>query len=356
MLNDKTILITGGTGYLGRHLAAYLLEHAKPRKLIIFSRDPHKQEWLRARLKSPRLRFFIGNVRDPDRLRLAMQGVDWVVHTAAIKTLSVCEYNPSEAVLTNVDGTRNVCDACYYERARMILISTDKAVEPINLYGMTKAVAESMTLHYNVYRPLYSVVRYGNVMGSTGSVLEKFQAQKKTDPFPITDLRMSRFWFSVGDAIRLILQTANEAPGTIIVGKAPSFRVRDLAKAIYVRARLREVGIHPGEKLHETLVGAHERAYDYGRFFKIVPPVPWNESVAYDTAKGKRFTGAYRSDENLLLKQDEIRKAIDENTLRAALPSDSDGPPGSGAGPTVSVPDPRPVGEVPGGSPVPLPE
>jgi UDP-N-acetylglucosamine 4,6-dehydratase/5-epimerase len=341
----KNVLITGGTGYLGRHLAAYLLEHQQPNKVVIFSRDPHKQEWLRQILRSSKMRFFIGNVRDQRRLRMAMEGIDWVIHTAAIKTLSVCEYNPSEAVETNVTGTQNVCEACYYAQARMLMISTDKAVEPTNLYGMTKATAEALTLHSNVYRPLYSVVRYGNVMGSTGSVLEKFRALDKV--FPITDMAMTRFWFSIRDAIELIVQATNEPPGMTIVGKAPSFQVPDLAKAINEKAKLEVIGAHPGEKLHETLVADHEDAFDFGKFVKIIPHNPWNESIAYEVAKGKPF-GRYRSDDNQMLSIQEIkRKLDDEDSLRSPFPDNEGRPAGSGEGPPVPVPDPGPDSEDP---------
>lgn len=349
-LEGATVLITGGTGYLGRHLAAHLLEFEKPEKVIIFSRDPHKQQWLNRILPSPRMRYFIGDVRDPDRLKLAMNGVDWVIHTAAIKILDVCEYNPSEAVATNVHGTQCVLDACLQAKARMILISTDKAVEPINLYGKTKGAAEALTLHYNVYRPLFSAVRYGNVMGSTGSVLEKFRAMPKTAEFPITNPEMTRFWFSIEDAISLIRRATKAPPGILFVGKAPSFRIKDLPRAIYQRAKIKVIGAHPREKIHETLISEHEESWDFTTHYRIIPDEDL-PGVMDETPKATRFHGSYVSNDNIFLNQSDMRRRIDETALHKTLSGDEGRPPGSGEGPAVTVPDARADSEKAGSRP-----
>lgn len=256
---NKTILITGGTGSMGTAFAKYLKDKP-PKKLIIFSRDWLKQKNLKDELgELPWVRFFIGDIRDKDRLIRAFKDVDIVIHAAAIKDLESCEYNPSEAMLTNVQGTQNVVDACIKQKVnKCLLISTDKAVNPINTYGKTKALAESLWINANKYAASddirFSVCRYGNVVGSAGSIVpvwEKLIAQGATE-LPITDERMTRFWFKMKDVMKFVENSIeNMQGGEIYTPKLPSIRITDLAKAYGMPYKV--IGIRPGEKLHEEM-------------------------------------------------------------------------------------------------------
>jgi UDP-N-acetylglucosamine 4,6-dehydratase len=264
-LAGQQILLTGGTGSFGKALVRRLLRSEDHLTIRIYSRDELKQvEMAREFEDDPRLRFLVGDVRDGNRLRRAMQGADVVVHAAAMKQVPVCEYNPAEAVKTNVDGAQNVIDAAIDAGVpRTVALSTDKAVNPVNLYGATKLCAEKLFVHGNIYdgsrRSRFACVRYGNVMGSRGSVIPLFRKQAPTGTVTITDRRMTRFWISLDQAVDLVLHALEEMEGgEIFIPKIPSMRITDLARAVAPEARWKEVGIRPGEKLHEILLTAEE--------------------------------------------------------------------------------------------------
>lgn len=287
MLNDKTILITGGTGSFGNAFTKYVLEHYKPKKIIIYSRDEYKQFIMSNRFKEHKdvLRFFIGDVRDKERLYRAFEGVDYVVHAAALKQVPACEYNPMEAVKTNINGAMNIVDAaldCGVKR--VVALSTDKAVNPINLYGGTKLVSDKLFVSANAYAGEkdvnFSVVRYGNVAGSRGSVIPFFRnivAQGGT-ALPITDYRMTRFWISLDEGVQLVIKALTEAKGgETFISKIPSFKITDLAQAILPGCEMPEVGIREGEKLHEVMVTREDSmlTYEYEKHFIVYPHFDW---------------------------------------------------------------------------------
>ncbi|MCJ7824223.1 MAG: UDP-N-acetylglucosamine 4,6-dehydratase (inverting), partial [Anaerolineales bacterium] len=259
--NEKVVLITGGTGSFGRKFIKVMLEDYKPAKLIVFSRDELKQYEMRAAgFDDPNLRYFIGDVRDLLRLRRAMQGVDIVVHAAALKQVPACEYNPIEAIMTNIIGGRNVVEAALDTGVEKVMaLSTDKAVNPINLYGATKLAAEKLFVQSNAYAggtgTRFSCVRYGNVVGSRGSVVPVFVNQRSKGRITITDERMTRFWLSLEEGVRFTIRCIEQMEGgEVFVPKIPSMRVVDLAKAIAPDAEIEVIGIRPGEKLHEVLI------------------------------------------------------------------------------------------------------
>lgn len=274
MLNGKTILITGGTGSFGKEFTEKILTEYKPRKVIIYSRDEYKQYMMGKRFAAyaDQMRFFLGDIRDRDRLYRAFDGVDYVVHAAALKQVPALEYNPTEAVKTNVIGADNIVDAAIDRGIeKVIALSTDKAVNPINLYGATKLVAEKIFIAANAYsggKVKFSAVRYGNVIGSRGSVIPLFMSFKREGikEFPITDERMTRFWITMEQAVDLVIKAIKEANGgEVFVPKIPSMRITDLAKAIEPNCTFRYTQIRPGEKLHESLI-----SYDEARKVKIV--------------------------------------------------------------------------------------
>lgn len=287
MLNGKTILITGGTGSFGNAFTKYVLEHYKPKKIIIYSRDEYKQFIMSNRFKEHKdvLRFFIGDVRDKERLYRAFEGVDYVVHAAALKQVPACEYNPIEAIKTNINGAMNIIDAaldCGVKR--VVALSTDKAVNPINLYGGTKLVSDKLFVSANAYAGAkdvnFSVVRYGNVAGSRGSVIPFFRnivAQGGTE-LPITDYRMTRFWISLDEGVQLVIKALTEAKGgETFISKIPSFKITDLAQAILPGCEMPEVGIREGEKLHEVMVTREDSmlTYEYDKHFIVYPHFDW---------------------------------------------------------------------------------
>lgn len=262
---EQTILITGGTGSFGRKIVEIMLAEYNPAKVIVFSRDELKQHEMRvAGFDHPNLRYFIGDVRDIDRLRRALTGVDVVVHAAALKQVVVCEYNPLEAIKTNILGTSNVVEAALDTGVKKVMaLSTDKAVNPINLYGATKLAAEKLTIQSNAYAggrsTRYSCVRYGNVVGSRGSVVLVFLNQRENGVLTITDERMTRFWISLDQGVRFVIRCIEQMHGgEVFVPKLPSTTIVDLAKAIAPEAELDVVGIRPGEKLHEVLISEDE--------------------------------------------------------------------------------------------------
>lgn len=287
MLNDKTILITGGTGSFGGAFTRYILEHYSPKKIIIYSRDEYKQFLMIENFKKYRniLRFFIGDVRDRDRLYRAFAGVDYVIHAAALKQVPACEYNPIEAVKTNINGAMNIIEAaldCGVKK--VVALSTDKAVNPINLYGGTKLVSDKLFVSANAYAGKkdvsFSVVRYGNVAGSRGSVIPFFRniASRGETELPITDYRMTRFWISLEQGVELVIKALEETKGgETFISKIPSFKVTDLAQAILPGCSMPEVGIREGEKLHEIMVTREDSAntYEYEKHFIIYPHMEW---------------------------------------------------------------------------------
>ncbi len=289
MLNQKTILITGGTGSFGNAFTEYVLTHFNPKKIIIYSRDEFKQFQMAEKFKNQKgkLRYFIGDVRDRDRLFRALDGVDYVIHAAALKQVPACEYNPMEAVRTNINGAMNLADAalnCGVKR--VVALSTDKAVNPINLYGGTKLVSDKLFLAANAYAGekdvRFSIVRYGNVAGSRGSVIPFFKniLDQGGDVLPITDYRMTRFWISLDEGVQLVIKALEEARGgETFISKIPSFRVTDLAEAMAPACKMKEVGIREGEKLHEIMVTREDSVmtYEYEKHYIIYPHYNWWE-------------------------------------------------------------------------------
>jgi len=262
---EKIVLITGGTGSFGKKFTKILLEEKLPKKIIIFSRDELKQHEMQMHgFDHPTLRYFIGDVRDRERLLRAMHGVDIVVHAAALKQVPACEYNPMEAIKTNIMGTANVLEAALDAGVKKVMtISTDKAVSPANLYGATKLAAEKLTIQSNAYTAgsatRYSCVRYGNVIGSRGSVVPLFLKQRASGMVTITDDRMTRFWLSLEQGVRFVMNCIEQMEGgEVFVPKIPSTKVTDLALAIAPAAKLNIIGIRPGEKLHENLISIDE--------------------------------------------------------------------------------------------------
>lgn len=289
MLNQKTILITGGTGSFGNAFTEYVLTHFNPKKIIIYSRDEFKQFQMAEKFKNQKgkLRYFIGDVRDRDRLFRALDDVDYVIHAAALKQVPACEYNPMEAVRTNINGAMNLVDAalnCGVKR--VVALSTDKAVNPINLYGGTKLVSDKLFLAANAYAGekdvRFSIVRYGNVAGSRGSVIPFFKniLDQGGDVLPITDYRMTRFWISLDEGVQLVIKALEEARGgETFISKIPSFRITDLAEAMAPACKIKEVGIREGEKLHEIMVTREDSAmtYEYEKHYIIYPHYNWWE-------------------------------------------------------------------------------
>lgn len=263
MLNGKSILITGGTGSFGKKMAQIILENYTPKKLIIFSRDELKQFEMSQRWstrKYPCLRYFLGSVRDKDRLIHAFRGVDYVIHAAALKQVPAAEYNPTEFIKTNIIGAMNVIDATLFNNVqKVIALSTDKACNPVNLYGATKLCSDKLFIAANAYsgrNSIFTVVRYGNVLGSRGSVVPFFKERAATGVLPITDPHMTRFWITLDQAVHFVLKVLEIAKGEeIFVPKIPSMKITDLAKAIAPNCTHTIIGIRPGEKIHEVLIG-----------------------------------------------------------------------------------------------------
>jgi len=287
MLNEKTVLVTGGTGSFGHKFIRMSLDKFKPKKIIIFSRDEMKQ-WEMAKLfkNDNRLRFFIGDVRDKDRLYRALDGVDILVHAAATKIVPTAEYNPFECVKTNILGAMNVIDACIDKKvSRVVALSTDKASSPVNLYGATKLASDKLFVAGNAYSgehdTCFSVVRYGNVMGSRGSVIPFFQSLKEGDKVPITDPRMTRFMISLEQGVELVWKALEDMiGGEIYVKKIPSMNIIDLAKTVVPSLDHEIIGIREGEKLHEQMIGDEDSVstFEYSKHYKILPVINgWNK-------------------------------------------------------------------------------
>ena len=307
ILDDSSILITGGTGSLGKELISQLLASTSARRIAVFSRDELKQLQLRTHFEdNPRLRWFIGDIRDVNRLKRALHGVDYVIHTAALKQVDTGEYNPMEFIKTNVLGSQNVIEASIDAGVKKIVaLSTDKASSPINLYGATKLTADKLFIAANNYSKAYgtsfSVVRYGNVMGSRGSVIPFFQKlAREGEPLPLTDLRMTRFWISIKDAVEFVMESFELMEGgELYVPRIPSMKLIDLAHAIDQNSIIKKIGIRPGEKLHEEMISADDsrRTLLMNDRFVVMPLVAeWGYTPPDGTLmeEGK----AYRSDTN----------------------------------------------------------
>ena len=304
MLNNKTVLITGGTGSFGQKFIEIVLKKFKPKKLIIFSRDEYKQFLMRKKFSSPYLRYFLGDVRDAGRLHRAFHGVDIVVHAAALKQVPPLEYNPFEAVKTNVLGAENIINVAIDNGVKSILaLSSDKAVNPINLYGATKLCADKLFVAGNAYsgdiKTKFSVVRYGNVFNSRGSVVPFFKEQKAKGVLTITDDRMTRFWISLEEGANFVLKCLNIMQGgEIFIPKIPSMRIVDLAKAVAPGCRHKIIGIRPGEKLHEVLVPEDESHNTVESKDMYVILTPFQSIKKYDSFKKVDNGFRYSSNNN----------------------------------------------------------
>jgi UDP-N-acetylglucosamine 4,6-dehydratase/5-epimerase len=322
MLNGKTILITGGTGSFGKKFTQIVLKKYQPKKLIIFSRDELKQhEMLTGGFDDPRLRYFIGDVRDVDRLRRAMHDVDIVIHAAALKQVPACEYNPIEAIMTNIMGAKNIIDAAIDTGVKQVMaLSTDKAVNPVNLYGATKLAAEKLFIQSNAYSAStgtrFSCVRYGNVVGSRGSVIPLFKKQRDSGKITITDSRMTRFWITLEQGVELVLNGIERMHGgEVFIPKISSMNIMDLAKAIAPDCDIDTIGIRSGEKLHEMLISADEarESIDLDDMYVILPAHPWWSSNNWSGSKKLAEDFSYTSDANeSWLTIDDLKKMANE--------------------------------------------
>lgn len=329
MLNNKIILITGGTGSFGKKFTKTVLEkYPDVKKIIIFSRDEYKQFVMQnmSEFKShaEKLRFFIGDVRDKERLYRAFEGVDVVVHAAALKQVPACEYNPFEAIKTNVSGAQNVIDAAIDKKVkRVVALSTDKACAPINLYGATKLCSDKLFIAGNCYcgsqETKFAVVRYGNVAGSRGSVIPFFQklVNEGAKELPITDIRMTRFWLKLEQAVEMVLEAIkNMQGGELYVKKIPSMRMSDLAMAVAPNLKIKEIGIRPGEKIHEQMITREDarNTIDMGEYYIILPEINIEHiNYKYPNAKPVSDDFEYHSGNNdRWLSVEDMRKLIGE--------------------------------------------
>lgn len=305
-LKNKTILVTGGTGSFGKLFVKTVLAASAVRKVIVFSRDELKQFEMQKEIKDPRVRFFIGDVRDAERLHRAFHGVDFVVHAAALKQVPACEYNPIEAIKTNVIGAQNIINAAIDNSVkRVIALSTDKAANPVNLYGATKLCSDKLFIAGNAYsgdvNTHFAVVRYGNVMGSRGSVIPVFLEQKKTGTLTITDKRMTRFWITLEKGVQFVLDSLEMMKGgELFIPKIPSMSLMDLAESIAPGCKHKVTGIRPGEKLHETLLPQDESLYalEYKDKFIVEPDLAYIQKPRHANGKRVKEFTEYSSNTN----------------------------------------------------------
>ena len=312
VIDNKTILVTGGTGSFGHCFTEYILKNYNPKKIIIYSRDEFKQFTMANekiyRDHADKMRCFIGDVRDEARLVRACENVDYIVHAAALKQVPACEYNPDEAIKTNINGAQNVINAALKTGVkRVVALSTDKAVDPVNLYGATKMVSDKLFIAANAYAGSkdinFSIVRYGNVAGSRGSIIPFFRSLivKGEKELPITDYRMTRFWISLPEGVELVLKALAEAKGgETFISKIPSFNIKDLAEAMCPGIATKEVGIRPGEKLDEVMVTKEDapNTYEYDKHFIVYPQVSFAHEIV-PAEGGKRVPdGFYYSSGN----------------------------------------------------------
>lgn len=319
-LKDKTVLVTGGTGSFGKKFVLKALTLGV-KKIIVFSRDELKQYEMKQEFKDERIRFFIGDVRDKERLYRAFDGVDIVIHAAAMKHVDACEYNPFEAVKTNIHGAQNIIDAAIDKGVeKVIALSTDKACSPINLYGATKLASDKLFIAANAYvggkHTKFSVVRYGNVVGSRGSVVPFFKKMRETGVLPVTDERMTRFWITLEHGVQFVIDNLSRMHGgELFVPKIPSMKVTDLAKAIGPECEIRIVGIRPGEKLHEAMITEDDARHtiEFDDYYVIQPEFNW-WSVDYGNgSKPLPEVFHYVSNENTKwLSVEELRELVKE--------------------------------------------
>lgn len=322
ILKDKVILVTGGTGSFGQKFTEMVLQEHNPRVIRVYSRGELLQQEMRQRFNNDeRLRFFIGDVRDRERLYRAMNEVDIVIHAAALKQVPTCEYNPIEAIRTNIDGAANVIDAAIDNGVEKVInVSTDKAVEPINLYGATKLVAEKLFIQGNAYaggrKTRFSCVRYGNVVGSRGSVVPLFLEQKKNGEITITDERMTRFWITLEQGVRFVIDCVSRMRGgEVFIPKIPSMKIADLADVVAPQAERRIIGIRPGEKTNESLITKEEamRAREFNDYFVIEPEFSFWKPDSLQGGKPLPDAFSYTSDNNdRWLTKDELTGMIKE--------------------------------------------
>ena len=321
-LNNASILVTGGTGSFGRAFIQYVLQNFKPRKAIIFSRDEMKQwEMAKRYEEDDRVRFFIGDVRDKDRLWRALSEIDYVVHAAALKIVPKAEYDPFECIRTNINGAMNLIDIAIDRGVkRVVALSTDKACSPTNLYGATKLISDKVFISSNSYsansNTRFSIVRYGNVMGSRGSVIPLFLKRSDTNVFPITDERMTRFMITLEEGVKMVWHAFNDMyGGEIYVKKIPSVKITDIAKAINSKAKFKIIGVRPGEKIHEQMISSEESDYtfEYKDYFKILPSINnWHRDLRR-IKKGKKVKNGFSyssSNNGHWLNVDELKKWI----------------------------------------------
>ncbi|MFL0505709.1 UDP-N-acetylglucosamine 4,6-dehydratase (inverting) [Ureibacillus sp. 179-F W5.1 NHS] len=305
ILGNKTVLVTGGTGSFGKKFIKKALEE-NVKKVIVFSRDELKQYEMKQEFKDERIRFFIGDVRDKDRLNRAFDGVDIVIHAAAMKHVDACEYNPFEAIKTNIHGAQNIIEAAIDRGVeKVIALSTDKACSPVNLYGATKLASDKLFVAANSYvgdkKTRFAVVRYGNVVGSRGSVVPFFKKIRHTGVIPITDERMTRFWITLDQGVQFVLDNLERMQGgEIFIPKIPSMKVTDLAKAIAPECEIEIIGIRPGEKLHEAMIMEDDARHtvEFDDYYVIQPEFTWWKKEKH--LEGKKLSDgfAYTSDSN----------------------------------------------------------
>ncbi|WXR62338.1 UDP-N-acetylglucosamine 4,6-dehydratase (inverting) [Peptostreptococcaceae bacterium AGR-M142] len=327
MLDNKSILITGGTGSFGKKFIEKILKEYNPKRIIIYSRDEYKQMLVKQKFSeySEKLRFFIGDVRDKDRLYRAFDGVDYVIHAAAMKQVPACEYNPFEAIKTNIHGAQNIIDAAIDRGVKKVVaLSTDKAVNPINLYGGTKLVSDKLFISANAYvgekDTVFSVVRYGNVAGSRGSVIPFFKRliEEGKKELPITDFRMTRFWITLEEGVNLVFKALEESKGgETYISKIPSFKITDLAEVMLDGCKLKEVGIREGEKIHEVMVTKDDsrHTYEYEKHYIIYPHFSWWNKKDYFTEGGVLIEDGfeYNSGNNKeWLEKGQLKKELEE--------------------------------------------
>mgnify|MGYP001773206325 CR=1 FL=1 len=330
MLDNKVVLITGGTGSFGKKFLKYCLQRFNPKKIIIFSRDEYKQYIMQKDFPEkdyPQLRFFLGDIRDKDRLRFAFEGVDYVIHAAALKHVPILEYNPFEAIKTNIIGAQNIIEVAIEKGVKKVIaLSTDKAVSPVNLYGATKLAMEKLFIAGNSYTGLkdttFSIVRYGNVVGSRGSVIPFFLdlVKKGANELPITDEKMTRFWITLEEGVKLVLFAIEKSVGgEVFVPKIPSVKVVDLAKVICPKCRFNIIGIRPGEKLHESLISEDESrnvkkvSFEGKDYFVILPQFSFEgkKLSVWDFYPQMPQGFSYRSDTNdWWLTKEEIKELL----------------------------------------------
>jgi len=334
MFNNKILLVTGGTGSFGRQLVKHISLNYKPKKLIIYSRDELKQFEMQQEFsqdKHPWIRYFIGDVRDLSRLIRATEDADYLIHAAALKQVPAAEYNPFEAIKTNVIGAQNIIDASIHNKIKKIIaLSTDKAAAPINLYGATKLCADKLFISANNYTGdkdiKFSVVRYGNVMGSRGSVIPFFREKSKTGTLPITDKNMTRFNITIQDGVKFVIRCLDKMwGGELFIPKMPSYRVLDVAAAINPNAKLNYIGIRPGEKIHEELFTSSDshRTIEFKDYFVVLPSFEPNWNVDSFIKKSDKIKGSfvksqvsYDSGNNKkFLSVNEIKKLLADNNL-----------------------------------------